>query len=125
MSPPIRAIWFVSGLTLLLSGTYLLVAPMGAAALWPWPLTPLTGRAAGAWLIGFGVLSAHAGLENDLARLYPIFPALTVLALLHGMVLIRFHAELDWTRPSAWVYALVLAGWLAIGLYNWLSMQKQ
>jgi hypothetical protein len=125
MSPLMRAIWFVSGVILLLLGAYFLVAPIGASALWPWPLTALTGRAVGAWLIGFGVLSAHAGFENDLARLYPIFPALTLLALLHGIVLIRFHAELDWTRPSAWVYALVLVGWFAIGLYNWLSLQKQ
>jgi hypothetical protein len=108
----------------LLLGVYLLVAPLSAAAFWPWALTPLTGRAVGAWLIGFGVVSAHAGLERDLVRLYPIFPALTLFAVLQGIVLVRFHAELDWARPSAWVYALVLASWLAIGLHNWMSVGK-
>lgn len=120
-----RAIWFGSSPILLLLGAYLLVAPVSAAAFWPWALTPLTGRAVGAWLIGFGVLSAHAGIENDLARLYPIFPALTLFAVLQGIVLVRFRAELDWARPSAWVYALVLACWLAIGLQNWISVGKR
>jgi hypothetical protein len=124
MSPQLRAIWFGSSPILLLLGAYLLVAPLSAAAFWPWALTPLTGRAVGAWLIGLSVLSAHAGLENDLARLYPIFPALTLFAVLQGIVLVRFRAELDWTRPSAWIYALVLASWLAIGLYNWMSARK-
>jgi hypothetical protein len=124
ISPQSRAFWFGSSPILLLLGVYLLVAPLSAAAFWPWALTPLTGRAVGAWLIGFGVVSAHAGLERDLVRLYPIFPALTLFAVLQGIVLVRFHAELDWARPSAWVYALVLASWLAIGLHSWMSVGK-
>ena len=124
ISPQSRAFWFGSSPILLLLGAYLLVAPLSAAAFWPWALTPLTGRAVGAWLIGFGVVSAHAGLERDLVRLYPIFPALTLFAVLQGIVLMRFHAELDWARPSAWVYALVLVSWLAIGLHSWMSVGK-
>jgi hypothetical protein len=114
-----RALWFAAGAILMLGGVCLLVAPAGAAAFWPWSLTPLTGRAVGAWLVGLGVLSAHAGFENDLARLCPIFPAMTLFAILHGIVLIRFHDELDWTRPSAWLYALTLTGLLGVGLHNW------
>ena len=119
ISSVLRAIWFASGIILLFGGVYLLMAPSDAAAFWPWSLTLLTGRAVGAWLVGLGVVSAHAGFENDIARLYPIFPAMTVLAILNGIVLIRFHDELDWTHPSAWVYALVLTAWLGVGLYNW------
>jgi hypothetical protein len=124
ISPRSRAFWFGSSPILLLLGACFLVAPLSAAAFWPWALTPLTGRAVGAWLIGFGVVSAHAGLEHDLVRLYPLFPALTLFAVLQGIVLARFHAELDWARPSAWVYVLVLAGWLAIGVHNWMSVEK-
>ncbi|MGH2704712.1 MAG: hypothetical protein ACRDJ4_06365 [Actinomycetota bacterium] len=40
-----------------------------AAALWPWALTPLTGRAIGAWLVGIGVAAFHALAEGDLRRL--------------------------------------------------------
>lgn len=125
LSGTLRAFWIASGAMLLLGGICLIAVPMGAAAFWPWSLTPLTGRAVGAWLVGLGVLSAHAGFENDLARLYPIFPAMTLFAVLHGIVLIRFHDALDWARPSAWVYALVLAGWFDIGVYNWISFRHR
>lgn len=102
----------------------MIVAPTDAAAFWPWPLTPLTGRAVGAWLVALGVLSAHAGFQRDIARLYPIFfPAMTFFAILHGIALIRFHDELDWARPSAWLYVLALAGWFGVGLYNWISFR--
>lgn len=124
ISPQSRAFWFGSSPLLLLLGADLLVAPLSAAAFWPWALTSLTGRVAEAWLIGFGVVSAHAGLERDLVRLYRIFPALTLFAVLQGIVLLRFHAELDWARASAWVYALVLTSWLAVGLRNWMSVGK-
>ena len=117
-----RVLWILSGAILMCGGVYLLVAPADAAAFWPWSLTPLTGRAVGAWLVGLGVLSAHAGLENDMARLFPVFPAMTLFALLHGIVLIRFRDELDWTRLSAWLYGLALTGWLGVGLYNWVSI---
>jgi hypothetical protein len=119
-----RALWFVSGTILMLGGVYLLVAPGAAAAFWPWSLTPLTGRATGAWLVGLGVVSGHAGVEGDLARLYPIFSAMTLFATLHGIVLIRFRDELDWTHPSAWVYALALTCWLGVGLYNWFRFRS-
>jgi hypothetical protein len=119
MSPALRLAWILLALILLPLGAYLLVDPTRAAALWPWALTALTGRATGAWLAGFGVLCAHAAAENDLVRLRPVFPAVTFLAILQGIVLLRFGDKLDWTRPSTWVYALVLAGWLATALYSW------
>ncbi len=121
----LRVLWIGSGAILLLGGIYLIVAPTSATAFWPWPLTPLTGRAVGAWLVGLGILSAQAGFEGDVVRLYPIFPAMTFFAILHGIVLIRFHDALDWARPSVWLYALVLTGWFGIGLYNWISFRRR
>lgn len=124
ISGVLRTLWFGSGAILVLGGIWLIAAPTEAASFWPWTLTPLTGRAVGAWLVGLGVLSAAAGFENDILRLYPIFPAMTVFAVLHGVVLARFHAALNWTRPSAWLYALVIAAWFGIGLYNWFSFRQ-
>jgi len=121
IAPVLRALWFASGAILVLGGLCLLIDPAGAAAFWPWSLTSLTGRAVGAWLVGLGVLSTHAGVEGDIARLRPIFPAMTLFSILHGIVLIRFHDELVWARPGAWLYALALAGWLCVGLYNWIN----
>lgn len=115
----LRLAWIALALILLPLGAYLLVEPTEAALLWPWALTALTARATGAWLTGFGVLCAHAAAENDLVRLRPAFPAVTLFAVLQGIVLLRFGDQLDWTRSSTRVYTLVLAGWLATALYSW------
>jgi hypothetical protein len=48
---------------MLILGVALFVAPLGAGVLWPWELTPLTGRAVGAWLIGLS-----AAKLDELAR---------------------------------------------------------
>jgi hypothetical protein len=66
----LRAILCFQALTLLSLGAALFAAPVGASSLWPWALTPLTGRAIGAFLVGFGVAAAFAVLENDVRRLH-------------------------------------------------------
>ena len=53
-------------------GAALLVAPEWADAAWPWPLTPLTARAVGAWCVGLGVAAGHARLVDDAPSLGPI-----------------------------------------------------
>jgi hypothetical protein len=55
----------IPGMPLLLAATALLDA-------WPWALTPLTGRAIGAWAIGIGTIAAHAAWENNWWRLRPM-----------------------------------------------------
>jgi hypothetical protein len=53
---------------LLVAGVALFVAPLDAAEVWPWALTPLTGRAIAAFLVGFGIAAAAAARDDDLAR---------------------------------------------------------
>ncbi len=50
-------------------GLALLAFPTSVDRLWPWKLTPLTGRAAGAWLLSIGVAAAAGFRENDSRRL--------------------------------------------------------
>jgi hypothetical protein len=87
-------------------GVALFVAPLGTGVLWPWELTPLTGRAVGAWLIGLGVAAAHMAWERDWRRVLPASAMLAVFGALELLVLLRFPAELDWSGPRAWVYLL-------------------
>ena len=55
---------------------------------WPWPVTPLTGMAIGAWLLSFGIAIALAIRERDLSRMfvsavaYAVFGAVEVAVLL-------------------------------------------
>ncbi len=98
-------------------GAILLLAPTLMARVWPWPLTPLTARALGAWGIGLGVGLAQGIWEDDWHRLrvaapiYPIFGALGLITLL------RYAGSVHWARPAAWILLTVLVGLLAGGAY--------
>lgn len=91
---------------LLVVGGLLFVRP-GLLAAWPWPLTPLTSRAVGAWLISFGVAAGAALVENDLARLRVPAIAYLVFALAELVALLRFAGDLRW-GAAAWTYLAFL-----------------
>lgn len=63
MSGGVRLAIYLLAAGMLILGVALFVAPLGAGVLWPWELTPLTGRAVGAWLIGLS-----AAKLDELAR---------------------------------------------------------
>src|SRR5439155_4514537 len=50
LAPALRALLVLEGLVLAGVGASLFAAPHTADSLWPWPLTPLTARATGAFL---------------------------------------------------------------------------
>ena len=113
-----RAVLGAQAATMLPLGAWLFAAP-GASGWWPWPLTPLTGQAVGAWLLGIGLTTAHAAWENDWARLRP---AMASYALLGGLQLInvaRYAGTVEWSKPGAALYVLFLVSMLGMGLYGW------
>jgi hypothetical protein len=97
-------------------GAALLIAPMSTAGIWPWALTPLTGRAIGAWLFGMGLGAAQAVRENDFGRTRIAFVAFGVAVLLQFVALARYGGELDWSSVSGVAYLLVLLGVLALSV---------
>lgn len=97
-------------------GAALLIAPATAGALWPWELTPLTGRAVGAWLVGLGVTAAQVVLERDAARARPVAAGGVTLAALTGVSLLRFPDAVDWSATATWVLVGALAAWAGISL---------
>jgi hypothetical protein len=92
-----------------------------AASLWPWPLTPLTGRAVGAWLLGTGFIAAHVAIENarervDIAQLsYAAFGVLQLVAVA------RYWDTPEWSVLGEVAYLGFLATITAVGLYGWLT----
>ncbi len=104
------------GAGLLVLGAALLVAPAAVAPLWPWPVTPLTGRAVGAWLLGIGVIAAQASWENDAARVRGAMWGLVVFGALELLALARHPAAVDWGGASAWGYVLALLARAGAGL---------
>lgn len=98
---------------LLVVGAALLVLPTQAAALWPWPLTALTGRAVGAWLVGLGWAAAYARWRGDARTVRPLGLSALAFALLQAIALLRYGETLAWAGAPALGFATVL---LAIGV---------
>jgi hypothetical protein len=114
----LRAVLCLQALVMLALGAALFVAPVGASSLWPWELTPLTGRAVGAFLVGFGAAAAFGAADDDVGRLHG---AALAYAALGGLELVAaaVHGG-DFTSPAAGVAAYVVfcASVLALGLYG-------
>ena len=62
---PLMVIVGVQALVFIAMGAALFVAPERASGWWPWTLTPLTGRAIGAWVFSLGIAAAHSLWERD------------------------------------------------------------
>lgn len=115
---PLRLLVGVLALVLLLSGVALLVAPAWAAGAWPWPLTDLTARAIGAWLVGLGWAAGHAWLIDDVDSVQPLGLTGVAFVVLQGVALVRYGDVLAWSSWRAVAYLVVLAwiGLVALGI---------
>jgi len=110
---------------MVLTGVLLLLFPMNIAAVWPWPLTPLAGRAIGAWGVGLGVAALHIALENDWRRGRAGFLASAIFALLQLVNLVRFGDEYTWGSLSSVLYLLLLISLGALGFTGWLRSRSR
>ena len=121
--PPDGLPWLVRlvlvGLAALLLGlgVALLVSPGWADAAWPWPLTPLTGRAVGAWLVGLGTAAGHAALLDDRRSLRPLAITGVAFGVLQACALARHGDELGWGGAPAAGYVAVLVVLTAVSLW--------
>jgi hypothetical protein len=105
----------VQGVTLLGIGTALMVVPLDAMRVWPWPLTELTARAIGAWLIGLGVIACQAAWENDYLRIRAAAVAALLLAMFEVIALLRYPDTVDFGSLQGIVYLLALANVAIVG----------
>ena len=115
-----RITLLVQGMVMVLTGVLLLLFPMQIAAVWPWPLTPLTGRAIGAWGVGLGAAALHIAIENDWRRGRGGFLASAVFALLQLVNLARFGDEYTWGSLSGVLYLVLLLSLGVLGFTGWL-----
>lgn len=113
----VRAVLIGLAIVLLGLGAALLIAPTWADAAWPWALTPLTGRAIGAWLVGLGTAAAHARIIDDRASLRPLGLTGVVFGVLQAIALARHGNQLDWTGAPAAGYVLVLVTLTAVSAW--------
>jgi hypothetical protein len=114
-----RLILGLQALLLVLAGAALLAFP--TAAPWPWKLTPLTGAAVGAWLVGVSVIATQAIWENDWSRVWNTNLSYGFLALLQLLALARYREVVSWSSPSAGIYVFFLVSMLLLSIAGWLA----
>jgi predicted outer membrane lipoprotein len=125
LQPWVRLVLFAQGAVMLVLGIGFFLVPETFNPLWVWALTPLTGRALGAWLIGLGIAAVHAGVENDWARLRAIMAGYVVFAVLQGVALMRYPTAdgLNWSAPNTWIYVAFLLSFLFVGVFGVLQVR--
>ena len=109
------AVVAVQAAVFLALGAWLLLAPVDAAEIWPWPLTALTGRAVGAWIFSLGVAAGHALWERDTRRLLPAAAAYLFFGVLQAAVLARYPDTVDWDATETIVYVVFVASTVVTG----------
>jgi hypothetical protein len=119
----VRVTFAIHALLMIPLGVALFVAPEPVGRLWPWVLTPLTGRVMAAWVIALGVLAAHAIWENDSARIRSALAAYPFLGAMHVAAVLRFTSDLE-AGPAAWIYAAVVTSTFALGIYGWRERRR-
>lgn len=112
-----KAVFGAHALIMVVVGIPLFIAPASTAtAIWPWDLTPLTGRTVAAWLVGMGFAGIFGMWENDWARLRPMAVSFVLLTVLQSLTVLRHRDTFDWAEPRAWLYLWYLADMLALAL---------
>lgn len=102
-----RALWLAGSLFLLL-GTVMLLTPSVVIDRAPFPLTNLTARTIGSWVLAMGGVSATMAWEDDRDRIRPGAVAALVAPVLLGVAMLRFRGEFTF-GVSGWVYVALLA----------------
>ena len=99
-------------------GAALFVFPSTSDTLWPWPLTPLTSRAVGAWTLALAAGFAAALVERDWNRARVALPSFMAIPVLQLVALARYSGTVDWASASLWLYLLFLASLFVLGAYG-------
>lgn len=114
----------LQGAVMIALGSALFITPETFAPIWPWTLTPLTGRATGAWLVLWGIMAAQAAWENDAGRSRWAMLGFVALGLLQFLTLARYPGDVAAGGLSFWLYILMLLFILATGMLGWLIVYR-
>jgi hypothetical protein len=110
----LRAVLAAQALVMGGIGIALWVSPSSADTIWPWLLTPLTARAVGSFLIGFGAAAAFAVWDNRLERFRGAAYAYAALGALELLAAAVFGGDFD--DGEAWTFAAFAASVLLAGV---------
>jgi hypothetical protein len=93
----------------------LFLQPEETAELWPWALTPLTGRIIGSWVMGIGLAAGLAAWEGCWRRFYPVAAWFAAIGVFELLALAIYGGDVEWGDPYGWVYLGVVVLVTAVG----------
>lgn len=96
-------------------GLVMIVAPAVVVGRSAFPLTPLTSRTIGGWVLAMGVVFLTMAWENDFDRIRPAAVASVVASVLFLVGLLRYSEEFTWNAAGL-AYLVMLGVILAIGI---------
>ena len=105
----------VAGTVSVILGVMMLILPAVVAEYSATPLTPLTSRSIGSWLLALGVIYVVMMVENDAVRIRPPAVASAVGAVLLAIVLARYWPQLNW-GGLRWAFLLFVAVPATLGI---------
>jgi uncharacterized membrane protein YoaK (UPF0700 family) len=114
----LRVLLGVQAVVMLGVGVTLFAAPDAADELWPWTLTPLTARAIGAFVTGFGVSALHAAIEDDRWRFRGAALAYLALGLLELLAAAVFADDFGDSDARTTIYLVFLVSVAAAGVWG-------
>jgi hypothetical protein len=117
LPPWYRAALAVQSVVTLGTGAVLFANHEWAAKWWPWPLTALTARAMGSWLLGLGGVLAMAFWENDWIRIRVATISYSVLGILQLIALARYSSSFSWGTAGS-LYTAFVVTILLLGVYG-------
>ena len=120
----LRLVLAVQGTALLAFGALLFIDPASFDSIWLWPVTPLTGRAIGAFICGFGVAAWFAIRANDLISLGGPALAWGALGGLELLAVALQGGDLTASGLATAAYLAFFASVLVVGAYGALAARR-
>lgn len=117
LSSSYRRVLNVVGPAFALLGVGMVAMPSAVVDTAPFPLTPLTSRTIGAWVIAMGVVFVTMAWENDRDRIRPAAIASVVAPALLIIGTLRYLDQFTWGAPG-WAYVIMITLILGIGVWG-------
>lgn len=93
------------GVLALAASAALVLAPNAMAAIWPWPITPLTGRVVGAVLTLPGLVDVLFLVESRWSAFQRVIEAQVASLVFIIAALVICRHDLEWSSPAAWLFS--------------------
>ncbi|HLA07536.1 MAG TPA: hypothetical protein VJ022_08835 [Anaerolineales bacterium] len=104
-----RALFWISGIGLILGAMTAFILPSLLIPNFPWQLTPLTARSLCGWIMILGVILIAMARENDRARVRFGTPFLILILPTLFIQMSRYTDQVNWSNPVLWISLIFLA----------------